>query len=130
MSIPMVCHKCGEVVGAFTGITMLRTPLDPCWCGQCPGAGKHEKPERTEYRRLFGLIRGITLRYPETSTTSIWNEYAGPPNRFFLWCAIVFGTKRWPNGSHEGITINGKWVWWDFSTGFFGDGLAELMKKT
>lgn len=92
----------------------------------CPGRGNHPEPKRTERTRLFGLMRCISLEYPETSTTSSWEEYAGPPNKFWLWFAIVFGTKQYPNGSYEGVVVNGKWAWWDLATGFYGDGVGEF----
>lgn len=122
MSIPIDCKKCGTMVGVVSGLGLLRSDyhFDPK--GQCG----HPEPERAETTKLFGLIKQIRVFYPETKTVSSWEEYAGPPSRFKLWAAIVFGTKRYPNGSYEGVTVNGKWAWWNPRIGFFGDGVQEL----
>ena len=131
MSIPYFCGKSHDVIGTEPGALTLcggfsgnfdSTIMDV----DCPGKGNHSKPKRTESTRLFGFIRHIFLEYPETSTTSSWEEYTGPQSKFWLWFAIVFGTKRYPNGSYAGLVVNGKWVWWSFEMGFYGDGVKEL----
>jgi hypothetical protein len=125
MAIPYYCSKCYEIIGVESeALTLGRGfsgNFDSTIDVDCPGRGNHPKPKRTESTRLFGLIRRVLLEYPETSTTSSWEEYAGPPNKFWLWCAIVFGTK-----SYAGVTVNGKWAWWSLGTGFYGDGVGEL----
>lgn len=129
MSIPVTCHECGDFVGVADGMAWLGGDLSTTYWGSCPGAGKHKASEQTERLSLFGLVKKVTVKYPETHSISSWSEYVGPANLFSLWCAIVFGTKRYPNGSYDGVLVNHKWVWWDLDTGFYGDGLAELMHK-
>ena len=130
MAIPYFCRKCHDVIGmelevltlgrAFSGNFNSTMDVD------CPGKGNHPKPKRTESTKLYGLIKRVFLEYLETHTTSSWEEYAGPPSKFWLWFTIVFGTRRYPNGSYAGVTVNGKWAWWDLKTGFYGDGVEEL----
>ena|SRR3989344_2423352 len=130
MAIPYFCSKCDDVIGMEPqGLSLGRLgsgDFDSTMNVTCPGKGNHPKPKRTESMRLFGLIRRVFLEYPQTFTISSWEEYTGPQSKFWLWFAIVFGTKCYPNGSHDGVTVNGKWTWWDFETGFYGDGIREL----
>jgi hypothetical protein len=132
MSIPYTCRICGDIIGTepemFT-LGRIRTG-NFNWSKDvnCPGRGKHPEPTRTTTKRFFGLIDQVTLYYPETNTSSTWGEYTGPPEKFWLWFVIVFGTKRNPNGTYAGVIVNGKWAWWDSRTGFYGDGVVELLK--
>ncbi|MDO8537242.1 MAG: hypothetical protein Q7R94_03270 [bacterium] len=130
MSIPYFCSECHDVIGEEPreiSLGRLRSGYHNSEIEvECPGRGNHPEPKRTERKKLFRLIRKVTLTYPETRTTSSWEEYAGPANKFCLWFAIVFGTRRYPNGSYQGVTVNGKWAWWDLRTGFYGDGVQEL----
>jgi hypothetical protein len=133
MAIPYYCKKCRDVIGVEPEeITAERVYSNKSYSTildiDCPGRGNHPEPKRTERARLFGLIKQIFLEYPETHTTSSWEEYAGLPSKFLLWCAIVFGSKRYPNGSYAGVIVNGKWAWWDLKMGFYGEGVDELFK--
>lgn len=133
MSIPLICKNCGDLIGEeSTQHTLGRVlaggagSFDSMVSVSCPGKGKHRKPEVSKSKKLFGLISKICVYYPETDTVSTYEEYAGSNNKFLLWVAIIFGTRRRGNGEHEGVLVNGKWVWWNADLGFYGDGLAEL----
>jgi hypothetical protein len=82
---------------------------------------RHKKPIVSEAKVLFGLIKQIYTYYPETDTRETIKQYIGPRNKCKLWFAIVFG----PKGSHDGVIINDKFIWWDLD-GFYGDGLKEF----
>lgn len=127
MSIPLTCNKCGEVIGRKTELCLcirgLSGDFDPSLDVNCPGEGNHSQPKRTERKRFFGLLRRVHQQYPETRTTSSWDEYAGPPNKFFLWLTIFFGN----TGGTGGVLVNHHWVWWSLRHGF-SDGVAELVK--
>ncbi|MBI5798605.1 MAG: hypothetical protein HZB10_01595 [Candidatus Yonathbacteria bacterium] len=125
MSIPVYCTKCGAIIGVKHRF-MLGFDLGSGDQSVTHGVCNHTEPQRTETLKLFDLIKQIRLDYPETETVSTWEEYVGPPIKFILWCAIVFGTRRYPNGTYNGVTVNGKWAWWDSQNGFYGDGVAEL----
>lgn len=120
MSKPLICNACSDMIGSIEGAF----GFDGIIKTQCPGKGNHQKPIRTEKAKFFGLIKQISIEYPETFTTSSWGEYSGPPNRWALWFAIVFGSREYERC--RGLTVNGKWAWWDFTTGFYGDGIKEL----
>lgn len=129
MSIPLECATCGQVIGEESAeATLCRTHFDSSVEVECPGRGNHQEPVRTETERLFGFLTHVHLEYPETRTESSWGIYSGPPNLVALWFAIVFGSGRYPNGNYRGVTVNGKWVWWELKIGFYGAGLAELQK--
>ncbi len=127
MSIPLDCPKCHEMIGVINGFSGGALRVCMSNVPECPGKGKHKKPVRTEKSKLFGLIKEVTVNYPETDTNSSWCEYIGAKKKFLVWLAIVFGTDG-------GITINGKWCWWEFkwwlqkgsTTGFLGDGAKEF----
>lgn len=117
---PITCSVCGDVVGEASGVAWLGGELGTKYFGLCSGKGKHPKPERTEHALFGGLVKEVALSYPETRTISSWREYVGPANRFLLWCAIM---------RYGGVTVNRHSVWWEWGTGFLGNGLVELMKK-
>jgi hypothetical protein len=130
MSISVDCPHCGKFVGILEvksnddfsipvheRIKQVQNRIHSC---------DHPKPVRVETITLFGLLKTISVNYPETRSSAVWEEYCGPSSKFFLRVAIIFGTKRYPNGSYDGVVVNGKWAWWDFKTGFYGDGVAEL----
>ncbi|MDP2676294.1 MAG: hypothetical protein Q8O83_01260 [bacterium] len=120
MSKPLICNACSDLIGLIDGAF----GFDGIIKTQCLGKGNHQKPTKTEKIRFFGLINQISIEYPETFTTSSWGEYIGPPNRFMLWFAVVFGSREY--GRCEGLIVNGEWAFWDFETGLFGDGVKEL----
>lgn len=132
MSIPYFCKHCGDLIGVEPELRTLRRlhsgrlVFDSSIDCVCPGKGKHAEPTRVEHQRLFNLIKDVILSYPETRTISSWSEYTGPAKRFWLWFAIVFGTPRYPNGSYRGLVVNGKWAYWDWRLGLYGDGADEL----
>lgn len=138
MSVPHLCPKCGDIIGEES---QMRTfgrlffgrrqgnPFDDLEYISCLGQGKHKPPIRQETTIFFGLIRDVYIHYPETETWSRYGEYVGPPRRFLLWFALRFGTRRHLYGGHNvGLLVNGRWVWWNFETGFFGDGMEEFEK--
>jgi len=94
---------------------------------ECPGKGNHREPIRTKTPVLFGLLNRVRVEYPKTKTRSSWAEYTGPPSRFWLRFAIVFGTSRAPNGSYDGVVVNHRWVFYKRGLGLFGDGVEELL---
>ena len=136
MAIPLTCSACDDIIGmepqsitigrALAGgrasfeSTVRHVP--------CPGKGNHPRPRRVSVPRLFGLINRVYVTYPDTGTRSSWEEYVGPPNRFFLWLAIVFGSERYPSGNYSGVVVNGEWAWWSRKDGFCGSGVTELEK--
>lgn len=130
MCIPLWCDKCGELVGVESEMASMGRLFSGNFDSQinvgCSGENHHPKPVRMETTRLFGLIKYVHLSYPETNTVSSWEEYAGSASKVKVWLAIVLGTKKYPNGSYRGVTVNGKWAWWDLKTGFYGDGWKEL----
>ena len=132
MSIPLHCAACGEFVGTRNGRALLGN-FDSRVNSPCPGRGKHAKPERTEQIHCGGLLRFVRKYYPETGTESSWDEYIGPPSLKLLKRAIVKGTRRRPNGSYDGATVNGKWAWYQrrgwFSGYLYGDGVEELKNQ-
>lgn len=119
MSIPLYCPGCGEQVGSDDGLFAGFHPGSTIAEITCPGKGKHQPSVRTTERKLFGLIKCVTLAYPETHTNSSWNEYVGPKRQFYVWLAIMFGGKH-------GVIVNGKWCWWNCKIGFYGDGVKEF----
>ena len=133
MSVPMSCGKCQAIVGVEPEFSTIRRAIAGCFEAPvpdipCPGEGNHPKPKRLEIKQFFGLISKVYQIYPETHTVSSWNKYVGPANKLLLRLAITFGTKRYPNGSYEGVVVNGKWAWWDSKYGLFGDGVEELCR--
>jgi len=130
MAIPLFCKDCHEVVGIESSMATLARlstmNLDSVVNVNCMGKENHLEPIRSEKTQLFGLINQITVVYPETETTSSWEEYVGPKRKIHVWFAIVFGTEKYPNGSYRGILIDNKWTWWDKKISFYGDG-AELL---
>jgi len=79
----------------------------------------NHKVTETKTKHLFGLLEQTLVVYHETDTTSLSFDYCGPPSKLKLWFALLFC------GS-DGISVNGEPAWWDFKTGFFGPGVAEL----
>jgi|GEM_PF-6829704 len=132
MSIPVCCKACGQIIGVESPMLTLGRALfgdyDSDLDVGCTGEDHHPEPVRNETKRLFGLINCVRIEYPETGSASSWEEYVGPPIKVLALFAIVFGTKKYPNGSHKGLTINGKWAWGDFIRGCSGDGWGELEK--
>ncbi len=128
MSIPIECKKCGTIVGEIDSFWAMCPDMWQSYSVPDKNPCSHPKPEITETRKLFGLINHAHTYYPETQTSSSWKEYIGPNSKFWLWFAIVFGSKQYPNGGYEGVTVNGEWVWWEWKLGFYGDGIAELGK--
>lgn len=119
MSIPLHCPSCRELVGVDDNL-FAKTYRDSLIAEiACHGKGKHQPPVRTIERKLFGLVERVTVKYPETYTSSWWNEYVGPKRRFYVWLAIMLG-------GNDGIIINGKSCWWDLKLGFYGDGVEEF----
>jgi len=117
MSVPIDCPKCGAPIGVKPGYPFGEIPNDLAGLsGEC----NHPKSKKTEKVQLLGLIKEILVEYPETETCDAWVEYIGPPNKFVLWLAIVFC-------GYHGVTVNKKWVWWNFEVGFFGQGIDELV---
>ena len=119
MAIPLHCPGCGELVGVDNCIFAGLHPGSLIAEIGCPGKGKHQPSVRTTERKLFGLVERVTVKYPETHTSSSWNEYAGPKRPFYVWLAIMLS-------DDNGIIVNGKWCWWDFKLGFYGDGAKEF----
>lgn len=117
MTIPLRCPGCGEFVGvdeaSLENLSGMASGV------ACPGKGKHQPPLMTTERKFFGLVERVTVKYPETHTSSSWNEYVGPKRRFYVWIAIMLG-------DDNSILINGKWCWWDSKLGFYGDGAKEF----
>jgi hypothetical protein len=130
MSIPLVCAKCGESIGVRDEMALMVHGMAGDFGGHvevgCPGKGKHPPPKVTRAKRLFGLLERVTTEYPETYSSSTHEEYVGPRTRRHVIFAILFGTKRWPNGSHDGVFVDGKWVWFDWSRGLYGEGKGLL----
>ncbi|MCK9345324.1 MAG: hypothetical protein M0P64_04405 [Candidatus Pacebacteria bacterium] len=125
MSILIKCPHCGVVVGEITTfgdfVGQSRRLLDLVVSelqSSVLDCSKHNVVT-TKTKHLFGLLEQTLVEYPETDTSSLSFEYLGPANKFWLWFALLF------TGS-DGITVNGKLAWWDFKTGFFGDGVDEL----
>ena len=114
MSIPLRCQTCQDIIG--TSARRFNVAVS------CLGVGNHAEPKRTEKTRFFGLLKTVCLDYPETSTRSLWQEYSGSKQKFWLWFAIVFGTRE------KRVIVNGKGAWFDWKIGLFGDGVEELRK--
>ena len=53
MAFPIRCQTCGDIVGV-SGIR-----FEPAI--RCPGQGRHKKPQRTETKGFFGLLKEIIL---------------------------------------------------------------------
>ncbi len=125
MSIPVSCPKCGVLIGEIeisskfdlmaieVLIRLYREAVFDC---------SHTEPKRTKAKKLLGLVNQIHVEYPETGTTSSWLEYSGPLNKFMLWVTLCFVGRR------RCVLVNNKWVGWNPSIGFFGDGVKELEK--
>ena len=94
MSIPIHCLDCGDFIETAPPMSGMFDTSHYTWGVKCKGKGNHPKPERIEKIKFFKLIRKVTMIYPETHTSSNWGEYCGPNNKFLLWLAIRFGTKR------------------------------------
>ena len=119
MSIPIDCPKCGVMIGEVSGLSakgLFFKNFPSIDSGSC----NHRKSVKTEKRGLLGLIKEVLVEYPETETCSAFAEYVGPSNKLMLWIAIVFC-------GYHGVVVNGKWAWWDFKIGFYGQGVDELM---
>ena len=126
MSILLSCRTCGDTIGIDEpSVLSLKyfDLIDRISGMPCLGHGKHPAPKRTTAMKRFGLIRDVTLSYPETDTHSSWAEYKGPRSKLLLWFAILFNGQKW-----SGVVVNGEWAWWSFDVGFFGDGVKELEK--
>ena len=119
MSMILSCLSCGDIIGTTECFSHNGYTRDIA----CPGRGKHPPPKRTVVTRRFGLIREVSLFYPESSAHSSWAEYSGPRSKLLLWLAIHFNGRE-----HEGVVVNGKWAWWSFRLGFYGAGVKELKK--
>lgn len=115
MSVPILCSKCGEVVG------VTQPSLFGRWPGKvrCPGRGKHLKPVRKESIEFFGWLKSFGQWYPETSTFSSWREYCGPRDRVALWLVIHLG-------SPKSVLVDNEWVFPDGWFGLIGEGLEKL----
>ncbi|MFA5997152.1 MAG: hypothetical protein WC791_01535 [Candidatus Paceibacterota bacterium] len=130
MKIFVDCPHCGMIVGEvvvgdvevlhnidkYQGFTEAVVKEVQCNILDC----NNHKTTVKETTELFGLIKQTVVTYHETNTFSLSLEYIGPSNKFWLWVALLFA-------GNDGITVNGKRVWWDFKTGFFGDGVDELV---
>lgn len=117
MSIPINCN-CGKLIGeledlASVGLVSLGMNVNH----PCPGS--HAEPTKTSGKKWFGLIRETTIYYPETRTSVINEEYIGPASRFWLRFAFL-GSRHHPNGTPEGLLVNGNLIWWKFGRGFYG----------
>ncbi len=123
MTIPIICKQCDDIVGEQEPSFFGSEFLGEYW-GYCPGAGKHPEPVRTETVELLGLVRHVSIYYPETRTESSWAEYIGPRSLFLLWLAIRLSDlpKGW-------LFVKGKQAWAD---GFScrGDGVHALLETS
>jgi hypothetical protein len=128
MAIPLWCAKCGELVG----IESTEDTLNRMKTGDfnshidLPCTGYHEAPRISERKRMLGLIKDVTADYPETGTQSTHSEYLGPRNKAWLFLAFVLGQEQWPNGTYNGLLVDGEWVWFEFGRGFYGKGIEKL----
>jgi hypothetical protein len=132
MSIPICCSKCDAVIGELSSLTnlsgTLKEIIPPAVVTEEDGSTcNHPKPKRTEYLGYKGLIKVVCLEYPETMTDSTWGEYIGPPERRMLQKAIC-SSREYPDGSYDGLLVNGQWAWWTRKYGLLGYGVAELDK--
>lgn len=118
MSIPIFCPHCGDVAGVMDGLELMVLEGNTgAYDGACPGKGRHATRESKHC--FFGLLEEVTLTY-HSAGYSTWYEYVGPASRFLLWLAIM---------RTDGVLVNNEWAWWEWKTGFFGDGVKELLKK-
>ena len=118
MSVPIFCPHCGDVADELDGLELMASGGNVgAYRGDCPGKGKHAV--RESKRCFFGILNEVTIKY-HSMGSSTWYEYVGPRSRFLLWLAIL---------RTDGVLVNNEWVWWKLKTGFFGDGLKELLKK-
>ncbi|OGZ04779.1 MAG: hypothetical protein A2845_06285 [Candidatus Lloydbacteria bacterium RIFCSPHIGHO2_01_FULL_49_22] len=118
MSVPILCSHCGDVTGELDGDVLFASGGNVgAYNSDCPGKGKHSV--RESKCCFFGLLNKVTVKY-HSAGSSTWYEYVGPQSRFLLWLAIM---------RTGGVVVNNWWVWWDLKTGFFGEGLKELLKK-
>lgn len=122
MAIPIFCSKCDQIVGTTRHIQVARVQGDMIG-DTC--TGRHERVERQEERKFFKLLLRVSQTYPDTHSTSVWDEYVGPKNMLILWVAVYFGTHE------KRATVNGEWVFWspNFLSpnfGLIGKGLAEI----
>lgn len=116
MSIPLLC-SCGRLIGESSAF--FPSPDD--FISKVPCPGHHPEPIRTETMAIFGLVKRVRVRYPETGTGSSWDEYIGSRYRFLLWFAIMF--------SGFGVLVDHEWVWWEWGYWFFGSGYDRFMNK-
>lgn len=116
MSIPLLC-SCGRLIGESNAF--FPTEEDFISKVSCPG--NHPEPTRTEKTLASGLVKRIRVQYPETGTSSSWDEYVGPKYRFLLWIAIMF--------SGFGVLVENEWVWWKWGYWFFGEGYDRFMDR-
>lgn len=121
MAIPLYCPGCGEVVGVDNSLFIGFHPGSSIAQIACPGKGNHQSGVRTITRMSLGLVKRVTIKYPETLTKHSWNEYIGPKRRFYVWLAIML--------TENGIMIHGKWCGWSSKLGFFGEGAKEFQSR-
>jgi hypothetical protein len=76
MSIPITCKDCGKMIGSGSALWYNHgcdmTPL--YFQKSCGNKREHAEPIRTETKKWFGLYYKIVIYYPETGTSSIYNE--------------------------------------------------------
>lgn len=118
MVSPVVCDKCGSIVGLAVQVV---TGDDSLKFFPPRGVCNHTPAKVTQTKCLFGLVEHSEVYYKETETSSSWDEYVGPHNKFLLWFALLV--------NDGALLFRGEWIFWAFDGGFFGAGLA-LFEKT
>jgi len=98
MSKPIRCATCGELVGLHNALFVTGRK----WGGNCPGRGKHPKPEQIIKRHFHGLWETVTQRWPETGSVSVWNRTA------LTGAALKFATQIAPEGRLYS-TVKNEW---------------------
>lgn len=120
MSIPLYCSKCGTMIGTASTLEAIQANREGVVHVPCPN-GTHTEPVRVEKTYLFGLLKRTNVSYPETHTSSSWHNYTGPRFQPLALIAILVAGGR--------MLIDGKWCYWDWSIGFYGDGAVPLGVK-
>lgn len=93
--------------------------------GSC---GCEEAPTTKTRKYFFGLIEERTTKACSHRDPNSSEHYVGPPNKFWLWIAIVYGSEK------KRLLVNYEWVFRARGHGLYGPGICgdELgkLKKT
>jgi hypothetical protein len=99
------CPTCKQVIGVRTPQSADTEEDKFLWFIRCPGKDRHAEPESSFAAFLFGLVKEITIHYPETETSEQKYLYTGPPSVPVLLFAVFFGVKKHPHEFYKMIRV-------------------------